>query len=230
MSRLTSRLSGVTYVLESDTSGRATSRGRTWLSGPRRKQTGIASTGRARKDPGSLPQKRGPGSGCGRRRDGANYSRLTVVSATIAARPIWPLALPRSSLGHPAAASLELNRCSKAATDDTRFCVVDTWDLAARSTSLPIDMSDRYAASRHIARELRIDLEEAQRWCDAWERFAKRSGLAPSRPYYWDSARGWIDAQRFFAREDRSSEHLRSRLEATRSSPRSGSNGRVRSG
>ena len=63
-------------------------------------------------------------------------------------------------------------------------------------------MPDRYdAVVRSIARERAIDLQEAQRWCEAWEQFAKRAGVAPSGPHYWDSARGWIDAQRFFQQQ-----------------------------
>jgi hypothetical protein len=57
----------------------------------------------------------------------------------------------------------------------------------------------RAAAIRNIARDLKIDLEEAQGWCEAWERFAERHGGARSRNF-WDSARGWIDAQRSFTR------------------------------
>jgi len=53
----------------------------------------------------------------------------------------------------------------------------------------------RNTAVRSIARDLAIDREEAERWCDAWERFAQRQGV-PRSAYFWDSARGWIDAQR----------------------------------
>ena len=53
----------------------------------------------------------------------------------------------------------------------------------------------RKAAIESLARDLRVDLEKAERWCDAWVRFAKRYGVAWN-PYFWDSARGWIDAQR----------------------------------
>jgi hypothetical protein len=73
---------------------------------------------------------------------------------------------------------------------------------------VPIATSDRHSPVRTIARDLRIDLEEAQRWCEAWERFAKRQGVVRG-PYYWDSARGWIDAQRSFERADRSSPRRR---------------------
>ena len=66
----------------------------------------------------------------------------------------------------------------------------------------------RFVAIRSIARELGIDLEEAQRWCDAWERFAERQGAAPGR-YFWDSARGWIDAQRSFEQQYRVSKRQR---------------------
>ena len=37
--------------------------------------------------------------------------------------------------------------------------------------------------------------DHAERWCDAWEAEAARQGTAHG-PYYWDSGRGWIDAQR----------------------------------
>jgi hypothetical protein len=40
-----------------------------------------------------------------------------------------------------------------------------------------------------------ITLEEASGWCDAWEKNAARSGLRSEAPYFWDAARGWIDAQ-----------------------------------
>ena len=36
---------------------------------------------------------------------------------------------------------------------------------------------------------------EAWRWCKAWEEHAARRGLQCETPYFWDSARGWIDAQ-----------------------------------
>jgi hypothetical protein len=53
----------------------------------------------------------------------------------------------------------------------------------------------RDAVIRSLARELTIDLQEAERWCAAWERFARRQGGARSR-YFWEAGRGWIDAQR----------------------------------
>ena len=55
--------------------------------------------------------------------------------------------------------------------------------------------SAREAAIHALARELGIDFQRAERWCDAWERFANRHGV-PRSQYFWDSARGWIDAQR----------------------------------
>jgi len=57
----------------------------------------------------------------------------------------------------------------------------------------------RHAAAKVIARDLGIDIEEAEYWCDAWVRFAKNDA---SGRYYWDSARGWIDAQRSFEQDD----------------------------
>ncbi len=58
----------------------------------------------------------------------------------------------------------------------------------------------RQAAAKIIARDLAIDLEDAERWCDAWVRFAKKNGA--NGTYFWASARGWIDAQRAFEQED----------------------------
>jgi hypothetical protein len=53
----------------------------------------------------------------------------------------------------------------------------------------------RDSAIQSLARDLTIDVREAERWCDAWERFARHQGVARSR-YFWDAGRGWIDAQR----------------------------------
>jgi hypothetical protein len=53
----------------------------------------------------------------------------------------------------------------------------------------------REAAIGSLARDLGIDRDEAERWCDAWQQFARDHGGARS-PYFWDAGRGWIDAQR----------------------------------
>ena len=71
----------------------------------------------------------------------------------------------------------------------------------------------RKAAIRGLARDLGVDLEEAQRWCAAWERFAKRHGVVWN-PYFWDSARGWIDAQRSMPEADSPVEQPRVRRAA----------------
>jgi hypothetical protein len=57
------------------------------------------------------------------------------------------------------------------------------------------DKQARDAAIRSLARDSAIDLEEAERWCAAWEWFARRRGGVWSR-YFWDAGRGWIDVQR----------------------------------
>jgi hypothetical protein len=36
---------------------------------------------------------------------------------------------------------------------------------------------------------------EASSWCEAWEQHAAQTGLPSGDAYFWDSARGWIDAQ-----------------------------------
>jgi hypothetical protein len=53
----------------------------------------------------------------------------------------------------------------------------------------------RDAAIRSLARDLRIDRDEAEQWFAAWQHYARRQGGARSR-YFWDAGRGWIDAQR----------------------------------
>jgi hypothetical protein len=53
----------------------------------------------------------------------------------------------------------------------------------------------RDAAIASLARDLGIDRDAAERWCAAWEQFARRQGGARSQ-YFWDAGRGWIDAQR----------------------------------
>jgi hypothetical protein len=42
--------------------------------------------------------------------------------------------------------------------------------------------------------------EQAEAWCSAWEAEAARNSLRPDSRYFWDAGRGWIDAQRSFAR------------------------------
>ena len=64
----------------------------------------------------------------------------------------------------------------------------------------------RDAAIRSLARDLGIDRDEAERWCTAWERFARRQGVART-PYFWDAGRGWIDAHRTLGRMATPAEH-----------------------
>lgn len=40
-------------------------------------------------------------------------------------------------------------------------------------------------------------------WCDAWEEHAAKSGMSSQALYFWDSARGWIDAQLAAADENK---------------------------
>jgi hypothetical protein len=41
--------------------------------------------------------------------------------------------------------------------------------------------------------------DEAAGWCDLWLNEAIRTNVAVASPYFWDMAKGWIDAQRSFA-------------------------------
>jgi hypothetical protein len=52
----------------------------------------------------------------------------------------------------------------------------------------------RRAAIASLVRDLDLLPDDAERWCDAWERFANHHGVARGT-YFWDSGRGWIDAQ-----------------------------------
>jgi hypothetical protein len=40
----------------------------------------------------------------------------------------------------------------------------------------------------------------AEAWCAAWEAEAARHGLPNDGRFFWNAGRGWIDAQRSFAR------------------------------
>jgi len=37
--------------------------------------------------------------------------------------------------------------------------------------------------------------DDALAWCDKWEHYAAKTGLRSESAYFWDAARGWIDAQ-----------------------------------
>ena len=41
-----------------------------------------------------------------------------------------------------------------------------------------------------------MDPRTADRWCDLWEAEAAGQGLPSDSEHFWDSAKGWIDAQR----------------------------------
>src|SRR5512140_1355062 len=53
-------------------------------------------------------------------------------------------------------------------------------------------------AARHDLVASGLHPEDAAIWCAAWEAEAERQGLRPDGLYFWDAARGWIDAQRSF--------------------------------
>jgi hypothetical protein len=57
----------------------------------------------------------------------------------------------------------------------------------------------REAAIQRLARDLGVSFQKAERWCVAWERCATRHSVAFDQ-YFWDAARGWIDAQRAMRR------------------------------
>ena len=64
----------------------------------------------------------------------------------------------------------------------------------------PASHAARPDGGRKLAAQLliavrRMTPEQALGWCDKWEHYAARSGLSSESAYFWDSARGWIDAQ-----------------------------------
>jgi hypothetical protein len=60
-------------------------------------------------------------------------------------------------------------------------------------------LSSRVALVRSLMSVRRMSLKEATGWCDAWEEHAAASAMRTEAPYFWDSARGWIDAQLYVA-------------------------------
>jgi hypothetical protein len=55
--------------------------------------------------------------------------------------------------------------------------------------------SSRGKLTRILMSVRKLTEEEASDWCDKWEKHAAKSGLRSEAAYFWDSARGWIDAQ-----------------------------------
>ena len=53
----------------------------------------------------------------------------------------------------------------------------------------------RRAATRNGLTDYGMPLEEAERWCDAWEAEAERLGL-PKDANYWTVGSAWIAEQR----------------------------------
>lgn len=56
----------------------------------------------------------------------------------------------------------------------------------------------RTTRTRVRASLIRVGLNPrtADRWCDLWEAEAARQKIAKDGDYFWDAAKGWIDAQR----------------------------------
>ena len=41
-----------------------------------------------------------------------------------------------------------------------------------------------------------VDARQAAEWCDLWEAETARQGITHVTEYFWDAAKGWIDAHR----------------------------------
>jgi hypothetical protein len=57
-----------------------------------------------------------------------------------------------------------------------------------------------YLTRRERVRDALIDAgtdrRTADRWCELWEAEAARQGILRDGDYFWDAAKGWIDAHR----------------------------------
>ena len=65
--------------------------------------------------------------------------------------------------------------------------------LASASIVTASTASGRIALRGDLMRDHRLTWEQAERWCVAWREHAVSEGIEPG-PYFWDSARGWVDA------------------------------------
>ena len=41
-----------------------------------------------------------------------------------------------------------------------------------------------------------VEARQAANWCDLWEAETARQGITHETEYFWDAAKGWIDAHR----------------------------------
>jgi hypothetical protein len=41
-----------------------------------------------------------------------------------------------------------------------------------------------------------LEAAHSAEWCDLWEAETARQGIAHVTDYFWDAAKGWIDAHR----------------------------------
>ena len=97
--------------------------------------------------------------------------------------------------------------CSKPASDRKRNFKVRPRQSASLSNSLSVGLwmvasasivtattgSGRIALRGDLMRDHHLTWEQAERWCVAWREHAVSEGIEPG-PYFWDSARGWVDA------------------------------------
>jgi hypothetical protein len=64
----------------------------------------------------------------------------------------------------------------------------------------------RLEVAQNVARDHRVPISEALRWCDAWEEYAAHEAIERDA-YFWDSAQGWIDAQLILPTTERKRGH-----------------------
>jgi len=121
-------------------------------------------------------------------------SRAFLATGFDISAPLHDATEPKRLTQHVVSMSTSVNSARILTPDPVRG-PVGAGPTSGRGRSLANKQQARDAAIRSLARDLTIDLQEAERWCSAWERFVRRHGGARGN-YFWEAGRGWIDAQR----------------------------------
>ncbi len=66
--------------------------------------------------------------------------------------------------------------------------------MARRTNAVGIDQARRAAIRNAIMRGRGLDVDVAERWCDAWEAESALQGVERDRDF-WQTGKAWIDAQ-----------------------------------
>ena len=148
-----------------------------------------------RRDVGADPGSRGNGQRTKRRPNEPRYLfRGSPATRGSAGKTEWihpPHAPCRLVSGHSKASARFLHQ-----QDPSQF-VASVMDESGSSEAPRGSRRDDVVQGLVSAREMSRD--EADDWCDSWEEHAAGRGLESEDPHFWDSGRGWIDAQLVYA-------------------------------